>query len=151
MNEITFRYLISITIENHLSLQLMDVVTTYLYRTLDSDIYIKVLDGISVLNVHANHNMYCVKLVKSLYGLKQSGRRWYNQLNEFLLNKGYSNSDDCSRVFITKSTTRFYIISVYMDDLNIIGHTKDIDEAHNHLKTEFEIKNLHRTKFCLGL
>jgi hypothetical protein len=129
----------------------MDVVTTYLYRTLDSDIYIKVLDGISVLNVHANHNMYCVKLVKSLYGLKQSGRIWYNQLNEFLLNKGYSNSDDCSRVFITKSTTRFYIISVYMDDLNIIGHIKDIDEAHNHLKTEFEIKNLHRTKFCLGL
>jgi hypothetical protein len=51
MNEITFRYLISITIENHLSLQLMDVVTTYLYRILDSDIYIKVLDGISVLNV----------------------------------------------------------------------------------------------------
>jgi hypothetical protein len=36
-------------------------------------------------------------------------------------------------------------------DLNIIGHTKDIDEARNHLKTEFEMKNLGRTKFCLGL
>jgi hypothetical protein len=151
MNEITFRYLISIAIQNHLSLQLMDVVTTYLYRTLDSDIYIKVRDGISVLNVHTNRNMYCVKLVKSLYGLKQLGKIWYNQLNEFLLNKGYSNSDDCPCVFITKSTTRFCIISVYMDDLNIIGHTKDIDEARNHLKTEFEIKNLRRTKFCLGL
>jgi hypothetical protein len=38
-----------------------------------------------------------------------------------------------------------------VDDLNIIGHTKDIDEAHNHLKTEFEMKDLGRTKFCLGL
>jgi hypothetical protein len=54
-------------------------------------------------------------------------------------------------MFIRKSTTRFCIISVYIDDLNIIGHTKDIDEAQNHLKTEFEMKNLGRTKFCLGL
>jgi hypothetical protein len=38
-----------------------------------------------------------------------------------------------------------------VDDLNIIGHTKDIDEAHNHLKTEFEMKDLGNTKFCLGL
>jgi hypothetical protein len=38
-----------------------------------------------------------------------------------------------------------------MDDLNIIDLTKDIDEARNHLKIEFEIKNLRKTKFCLGL
>jgi hypothetical protein len=95
--------------------------------------------------------MYCVKLVKSLYGLKQSGRIWYNRLNEFLLNKGYSNSDDCPCVFIKKSTTGFCIISVYVDDLNIIGHAKEIGEACNHLKTEFEMKDLGRTKFCLGL
>jgi hypothetical protein len=31
MNEITFQYLISLTIQKHLSLQLMDVVTAYLY------------------------------------------------------------------------------------------------------------------------
>jgi hypothetical protein len=126
-------------------------VTAYLYGSLDSDIYMKVSDGIPVPNMHANRNMYCVKLVKSLYGLKQSGRMWYNRLKEFLLNKCYSNSNDCPYVFIRKSTTRFCIISVYVDDLNIIGHIKDIDEARNHLKTEFEMNDLGRTKFCLGL
>jgi hypothetical protein len=74
MNGITFRYLISLAIQNHLSLQLMDVVTAYLYGSLDSDIYMKILDVISISNMYTNHNMYCVKLVKSLYGLKQSGR-----------------------------------------------------------------------------
>jgi hypothetical protein len=54
-------------------------------------------------------------------------------------------------VFIRKSATGFCIISIYVDDLNTIGHTKDIDEAHNHLKTVFEMKDLGRTKFCLGL
>jgi hypothetical protein len=76
---------------------------------------------------------------------------WYNQLKELLLNKGYSNNDDCPCVFIKKSTTEFCIISVYVDDLNIIDHTKDIDEAHNHHKTEFGMKDLCKTKFCLGL
>jgi hypothetical protein len=151
MNEITFRYLISLTIQNHLSLQLMHVMTAYLYESLDSDIYMKVLDGISVLNMHANHNIYCVKLAKSLYDLKQSGSMWYNRLKKFLINKRYSNRDDCPCVFIRRSSTRFCIILVYVGELNIIGHTKDIDEVCNHLKTEFEMKDLGRTKFCLGL
>jgi hypothetical protein len=50
-----------------------------------------------------------------------------------------------------KSTTGFCIISIYVDDLNIIGHTKDVDEAYNHFKTKFEMKDLSRTKFFLGL
>jgi hypothetical protein len=37
-----------------------------------------------------------------------------------------------------------------VDDLNIIGNTRDIDEARNHLKTKFEMKDLGETKFCLG-
>jgi hypothetical protein len=72
-------------------------------------------------------------------------------LKEFLINKGYSNNDDCPCVFIIKSSIDFYIISIYVDDLNIIGHTKDIDETRNHLKKEFKVKYLGKTKFCLSL
>src|SRR5438128_11580372 len=163
MSGITFRYLISLAVQKGLSMHLMDVVTAYLYGSLDSDIYMKVpkgLDsdiymkvpkGLKIPNKNHNRNMYCVKLQKSLYGLKQSGRMWYNRLKEFLLQKGYSNNDDCPCVFIKKSTNGFCIISVYIDDLNIIGNTQDIDEARNHLKTEFEMKDLGQTKFCLGL
>jgi hypothetical protein len=45
----------------------MDVVTVYLYGSLDSDIYIKVSDGIDVPNPKAKHNMYCVKLQKIIW------------------------------------------------------------------------------------
>jgi hypothetical protein len=76
---------------------------------------------------------------------------WYNQLKEFLLNKGYLNSDDCHCVFIRKFSTGFCIISVYVDDLNIIDNANDIDEACNHLKKEFEMQDLGKTKFCLDL
>ena len=72
-------------------------------------------------------------------------------MSNFLLKRGYTNNDDCPCVFIKKSTDRFCIISVYVDDLNIIGTTRDIEEASAYLKMEFEMKDLGKTKFCLGL
>jgi hypothetical protein len=129
----------------------MNIVIAYLYESLDSDIYMKVHDEISVPNKNIGRNMYCVKLNKSLYGLKQSGRMWYNRLKELLLNKGYSNNDDCPYVFICKFSTGFCIISVHVNDLNIIGTELDINEAQDHLKTEFEMNDLGKTKFYLGL
>ena len=62
MSGITFRYLISLAVQNRLSMQLMDVVTAYLYGSLDSFIYMKVPGGISIPNPKANCNLYCVKL-----------------------------------------------------------------------------------------
>jgi len=76
---------------------------------------------------------------------------WFNRLSNFLLKRGYTNNDDYPCVFIKKSTDGFCIISVYVDDLNIIGTTRDIEEVLAYLKTEFEMKDLGKTKFCLGL
>ncbi|GJW81459.1 retrovirus-related pol polyprotein from transposon TNT 1-94, partial [Tanacetum coccineum] len=41
-----------------------------------------------------------------------------------------------------KTTFGFIIIAVYVDDLNIIGTNKEINEVVMHLKEEFEIKDL---------
>ena len=43
------------------------------------------------------------------------------------------------------------IIDVYVDDLNIIETQKEVDDARTHMKEEFEMKDLGKTKFCLGL
>ena len=80
MDGIPFRYLISLAKNMNLDMQLMDVVTAYLYGSLDADIYMKIPDGFKILEIkeNENRNMYSIKLSRSLYGLKQSGRVWYN-------------------------------------------------------------------------
>ncbi|GJS95796.1 hypothetical protein Tco_0802764 [Tanacetum coccineum] len=45
----------------------------------------------------------------------------------------------------------FVIIVVYVDDLNIIGTNKKIQEVIILFKKEFEMKDLGKTKYCLGL
>jgi len=53
--------------------------------------------------------------------------------------------------FYKKNISDFVIIVVYVDDLNIIETTKEIKEAREHLKKEFEMKDLGKTRFFLGL
>jgi hypothetical protein len=76
---------------------------------------------------------------------------WYNRLSDFLRKRGYTNHDDCPCVFINKSYKGLCIISVYVDDLNIIGNVEDIKEAMSYLKAEFEMKDLGKTNLCLRL
>ena len=52
-----------------------------------------------------------------------------DRLSDFLLKSGYENNEDCPCVFIRKSQKGFCIISVYVDDLNIIGYATDVEEA----------------------
>ena len=82
MNGITFQYLISLAVNMNLQMKLMDVVTAYLYGSLDTEIYMKVPEGIKFPK-EEEHKMYSVKLKRPLYGLKQSGRMWYNRLSEY--------------------------------------------------------------------
>jgi hypothetical protein len=51
----------------------MDVVTAYLYGSLDNYIYMKILEEFIMLEVYNSdpRGNYSIKLHKSLYGLKQ--------------------------------------------------------------------------------
>ena len=96
-------------------------------------------------------NMCSIKLQRSLYELEQSGCMWYNRLSEYLLTEGYANNPICSCIFIKKSETRFAIITMYVDDLNLIGTPEELIRTTKYLKKEFEMKDLGKTKFCLDL
>ena len=70
---------------------LHDVVTTYLYESLYSDIYMKIPEGFKMPEASSSEpkELYSIKLQRSLYELKQSGRMWYNRLSEYLLKEEY--------------------------------------------------------------
>ena len=63
-------------------------------------------------------NKVCL-LKKSIYGLKQAGRRWYIKLNKALRRHGVkpSKSDPC--LFFTGAGEDKIMIAVYVDDILI--------------------------------
>ena len=152
VDAITLRYLVSLAVSNKLDMHLMDVVTAYLYGSLDTEIYMKIPEGFKLPEAYKiSRENYAIRLHKSLYGLKQSGRMWYNRLSEYLLKEGYKNDPISPCVFIKRNGSEFVIIAVYVDGLNIIGTPEELLKAIDCLKREFEMKDLGRTKFCLGL
>ena len=76
MDVTTFRYLIYLAVSEGLDIQLMDVVTTYLYGSIDTSVYMKIHEGFKLHEVMNSkpRSMYSIKLQRSLYGLKQSDR-----------------------------------------------------------------------------
>ena len=76
---------------------------------------------------------------------------WYNRLSEYLIKDGYINNPICPYVFIRKLELGFAILAVYVDDINLFGTPAELTKEATYLKDEFEMKDLGKTKYCLGL
>jgi hypothetical protein len=111
-------------------------------------IYMKIPEGYKMPEAYNSKSriIYSIKLQRSLYGLKQSGRMWYNRLSEYLLKEGFENNPICPCVFIKKLESGFAIIAIYVNDLNLVGTLEEFIKTATYLKSEFEMKDLGKTK-----
>ena len=152
MDATTFRYLIYLVVSEGLDMRLMDIVTTYLYGSIDTNVYMKILEGFKLPEVMNSkpYSMYSIKLQQSLYGLKQFGQMWYNRLSQYFLKEGYVHNSICPYVFIKIVAIEFAIIAIYVDDLNLIGTPKELIKTIDYLKKEFEMKDLGKQNIVLA-
>ena len=96
---------------------------------------------------------YVVKLVRALYGLKQSPKHWADLLSDTLKNLGYkqSNYDSCCYRYIDPSTKREIYIACYVDDLLVVGDQHYINELLTTLKGIFTVRDLGEPSTFLGM
>lgn len=126
---------------NWVSLQL-DVNNAYLYAELDANVYMKQPTGFEV------DDRVC-KLNKAIYGLHQSGRQWYFELEGILTRLGFLKLDWTNCVFTYNSNI---FIMFYVDDLVLIAKEQnDIDSTLVVLQKNFELKIIGKTKKLLGI
>jgi hypothetical protein len=153
MDSGTFRYFLGMAVQYSLDTQLLDVVTAYLYGPLDADIHIQIPPGFLKADPSedTSGSYSSLKLQKALYGLKQAGRMWYQHLREFLLHHDFLHDQALPCIFTFKNSTGFVVVALYVDDLNLVGTPETCTYVVNLLITQFEMKLLGKTSFCLGL
>ena len=78
-------FLLSLAATFDLEVEQMDVKTTFLHGDLNEEIYMKQPAGFSV---KGKKELVC-QLKKSLYGLKQSPRMWYQKFNTYIQGLGF--------------------------------------------------------------
>lgn len=90
-----------------------------------------------------------VRLHKSLYGLKQSGKAWYAKLDAVLSSLDFHKSECDSCIYI--HNTRQLVIGVYVDDLIICGlKIQHVEEIKSKLSSYFPIKDLKEIGTIIG-
>ena len=106
----TVRLVIALASINHWFLHQLDVNNAFLHRELHEDVYMIVPPGV----VPSKPNQVC-KLPKSLYGLKQASRKWYEKLTSLLINNGYIQATSDTSLFTKKTSECFTTLLVYVD------------------------------------
>ena len=125
----------------------LDVNNAYLHGDLQEDVYMLVPQGITT----SKPNQIC-KLLKSLYGLKQASRKWYEKLTSLLLQHHYTQSNADHSLFIKKTATSFTVLLVYVDDVIVAGDSLDeFQFIKNILHSSFKIKDLGQLIYFFGL
>jgi hypothetical protein len=64
----------------------------------------------------SNRIKYCLKLCKSIYGLKQAGRKWYEIVCRTLANLGLKRSEADQAVFYAHIGKEIIILAIHVDE-----------------------------------
>ena len=83
------------------------------------------------------------RLKKSLYGLKQSPRAWFDRFRRAMIGMGYRQINADHTVFFRRNEGYITVLAVYVDDMIITGDDEEeIAKLKVRLGKEFEVKDL---------
>jgi hypothetical protein len=142
----TIRVLLALAAVEDWEIQQMDVKGTYLNSNLKEVIFMMQPEGYG-----DGSNKVC-QLLKTLYGLKQSGREWNIKLNIKLEKRGYKriHSDPC--VYILKTLDGMILITVWVDDLLIFATSITYMQiAKRDISESFKVTDLGEPNKMVGI
>eukprot|EP00253_Pinus_taeda_P016186 PITA_16186 len=126
----------------------MDVKTTFLHGDLEAKIYMKQPEGFAV----KGKKELVFKLKKSLYGLKQSPRMWYQKFDTFIWGLGFTRSkeDHCAYFKLIGGNVIYLVL--YVDDMLLVGNDKEIiQDLKTQLSSKFNMKDFGVANYILGM
>ncbi|XP_074352394.1 uncharacterized protein LOC141691563 [Apium graveolens] len=141
----------------------MDVTNAFLHGELSETVYMSLPQGYTHLGCRIQKNqspttasklnpkMVC-KLLKSLYGLRQSPRLWFSKFSNSIKQMGFFQSKADYSMFILQNLNAITIILVYVDDVLICGNSQTtIDDIKLMLAQSFKMKDLGPVSYFLGI
>jgi hypothetical protein len=140
----TLRTILALVSLEDLECHQIDVNNAFTQSTLSEDIYMLPPDGLDIPEGKV------LKMQKSLYGLKQAAKDWYNNCSNALGKLGFSKglSDPC--LFLHRG--KGIIILIYVDDFTIAAkNLHEVEWFKAKFSERFKIKDLGEIHKILGI
>lgn len=130
------------------SVQQLDINNAFLNGILEDNIFMSQPAGF----VDTHYPEHVCKLKKSLYGLRQAPRAWYDTLKGFLVDLGFKRCTSDFSLFFKSSSTGLLLILIYVDDILVTGDSpSDVLDVIRLLKKKFKLKHLGEVSYFLGV
>jgi hypothetical protein len=144
----SFRVVFALAAALDWELHHMDVKTAFLNGELEEEIYMEQPEG--AVEPGKEH-LYC-KLIKSLYGLKQSPRAWNQKLHQRLREMQFNRLEKDHSLYVWSEDEELVILATHVDDLIIASNSKTaLAEFKEAMVQTFEMSDLGPVSFYLGM
>lgn len=147
----SMRFGLSLAARFDYELEQLDVPTAFLNADLEEEVFMEIPEG-----YRGGKDGMVYRLKKSLYGLRQSPRNWYQLVSVFIvMSMGFtaSVSDPCFFFKRTRSGRLIYLF-LFVDDFQVFVHREDREEW-NKLKAmlieRFDTKDMGESTWILGM
>ena len=140
----TLRIFLAVAAAKDWELIHLDIKNAFTESHLKEQIYLSPPQGVEV------KDGYALRVLRSLYGLKQSARDWNCLCRDYLLKLGFKQSlaEPC---LFTEPVHKIHLL-IYVDDiLCVTENTKDSDWVYSQLLKRFKTKNLGQVTMFLGI
>lgn len=150
----SLRIYLAICLSLNLFIHQVDIVGAYLESLLNDNefpIFIKLPPGMHELR-QIQEGLLC-RLMRSLYGLKQSGRLWNQNVIAFYKSIGFIQLNGDPSILTRKSAdgTEFSIVSVYVVDFLLASNTMGtLESLKQLLAKEYNMKDMGKVKTIIG-
>ena len=142
----TLRAILALSALKRLEIGQLDVKGAYLNGTLKERVYMRQPEG------YDDGTERSCLLIKTLYGLKQSGREWNNEFDSKVKRHTFTRltSDPC--VYVRRDKEDLEIITVWVDDLMLFATSKELMERiKTDIKSEWEVTDLGEPTKIVGI
>jgi Reverse transcriptase (RNA-dependent DNA polymerase) len=125
-----------------------DVKTTFLHGNLTEELYMEQPEG---RKEEGKEDWVC-KLHKSLYGLHQAGRCWYERLCGEMQNVGFTRVGIDHSVFVKWGPLGDAMVMIHVNDMAIAtSNTQTLESTFNDLKKIIDIVDMGDIRWFLGM
>jgi ribonuclease HI len=145
----SFRLILAMAARYDWDVESFDFNGAYLNGTLsnDEEIYMKEPPGYETQGEHS-----IKRLQKSLYGLKQAGRKWYEALSRSLADLGFRATSADPGVFFAKIGDHILILAIHVDDCALTGSSPSlITEYKSKFNACYTLTDLGPIHWFLGI
>jgi hypothetical protein len=139
---------LALAITHNWSIRQLDISNAFLHGFLAEDLYMAQSPGF----VFSQHPDYVCRLHKSIYGLKQASRAWFQWLLDFLLKLGFQSSQADHSLFICCHGISCIFVLIYVDDIIVTSNTSTgFTWLFAYMKSVFPVKDLGPLHYVLGI